>query len=182
MIAPLHIYGMITAQFGSKKFEVSNKKIYTPNGVSFSEEINIEETEVSGKKPTVTIKGIKLMPLDFEVKLDARFVDIDAEIQFWKKTLNAKKPYPFKLGKYTIGTFYLTKYNVAETAINRQGVYTSAKLSLSFTEAPANSKKKSSGGTTTTTPTTKKVEAVKASGGVPAKGKSSSKISRVAVV
>lgn len=138
---------MVTATFGTKKFEVSSSKIYTPDGVSFSEELDLEETEVSGKKPTVSVKGIKLMSLDFDVKLDARFVDVNTEIQAWKNLLKAKKAYAFKLGNYTLGNFYLTKYNVAETAINRSGVYTSAKLSLSFKESPA---------TTTTTTTSKK--------------------------
>lgn len=134
---------MITAKFGSKKFEVSSKKIYTPSGLSISEELNIEETDVSGKKPKVNIKGIKLQGLSFDLKLDARFVDVDTELRWWKNTLLAKKSQLFYLGNYTIGKFYLTKYDVKETAINKNGIFTKAIISLSFTEdgAYANSNK-----------------------------------------
>ena len=134
---------MITAQFGSKKFEVSSKKIYTPNGLSISEELNIEETEVSGKKPSVTIKGMKLQSLSFDVKLDSRFVDVETELRFWKDTLLAKKSQFFDLGNNRIGKFFLTKYDVKDITLHKSGVYTRASISLSFTEdgAYANSKK-----------------------------------------
>lgn len=149
---------MITAKFGSKKFEVSSKKIYTPDGVSISEELNLEETEKSGKKPTVSVKGIKLQSLSFELKLDSRFVDVDTELRWWKNTLLAKKSQLFYLGSYTIGKFFLSKYDVKNTTINKNGIFTSAVLSLSFTEdgAYANSNK-------INFETTKKATAVKAS-------------------
>lgn len=147
---------MITAKFGSKRFEVSPSKIYTPNGVSISEELNIEETEVSGKKPTITIKGVKPQALAYEVKLDSRFVDVEEEIQFWKSTLLAKSSKFFELGNRRIGRFYLTKYELKEMTINKNGIYTSAKISLSFTEDGeyANSR-------TINFESTKKVQAVK---------------------
>ena len=125
---------MITAKFGSKKFEVSNKVIYTPNGISFSEELDIEETAVSGKKPTLNVKGIKLQPLDFDVKLDSRFVDVLAEIRYWKNTLLGKKSQEFSLGNHTVGKFLLTKVNTKNISINKNGVYTSATITLSFIE------------------------------------------------
>lgn len=134
---------MIPAKFGSKKFEVSAKKIYTPDGLSYSEELNIEETEVKDKKPTITIKGIKLMPLDFEVILDSRFVDVEDELQFWQKTLLSKKSQTFVLGNTTLGKFYLTKRSVSDISMNRNGVYTRAKLALSFTEDPGEDKQPS---------------------------------------
>lgn len=125
---------MITAKFGSKKFEVSNKKIYTPNGLTIGEELDIEEIEVSGKKPTVNVKGIKLKPMSFNVKLDARFVDVITEMRFWQNTLLGKKSELFVLGDYTLGKFFLTKYDATDIVINKDGVYISATLSLAFTE------------------------------------------------
>lgn len=147
---------MIPAKFGSKKFEVSTKKIYTPNGTSLSEELNIEETEMSGKKPTVSIKSIKLKGLSFELKLDSRFVDVYSEISFWENTLKEKTSQFFVLGKYTIGKFFLTKYDIKNLTINKNGEYTGALISLSFTEDGkyANDPK-------TTTTTTKKAATVK---------------------
>lgn len=125
---------MQTAKFGDKKFEVSPSKILTPNGVSISEELDLEETEVSGKKPTVKVKGIKPQGLSFDLKLDSRFVNVDTELRWWKNTLLAKKSQLFYLGSYKIGKFLLAKYEVKNTTINKEGVFTSALISLSFTE------------------------------------------------
>lgn len=125
---------MITAKFGDKSFEVSSKKIYTPDGVNISEELDLEETEVSGKKPTVKVKAIKLQALSFEVKLDSRFVDVDVELRWWKNTLLAKSSKLFYLGSYKVGKFFLTKYDIKNITINKDGIFTSAVLSLSFAE------------------------------------------------
>lgn len=134
---------MVPAKFGSKSFEVSAKKIYTPDGVSIAEELDIEETAVSGKKPTVKIKGVKLQSLSFELKLDARFVDVVAELRFWKNALLGKTSQMFTLGKYTIGKFFLTKYEDTEIKVGKNGEYLSARIALTFTEDGkyANSKK-----------------------------------------
>lgn len=125
---------MITAKFGGKSFEVSPKKIYTPNGVSISEELEIEETAVSGKKPTQKVKGIKPQGLSFDLKLDSRFVDVDTELRWWKNTLFAKTSQMFYLGSYKIGKFLLTKYDIKNITQNKDGIFTSALVSLSFAE------------------------------------------------
>lgn len=125
---------MVTAKFGSKQFKVTPKMIYTPSDFATSESIDIEETERSGKKPSVKVKGIKLQTASFAVLLDARFVNVASEIQWWKNTLRAKSPKDLYLGNYKIGKFYLTQYDISDIQINKSGVYTKAKLSLSFTE------------------------------------------------
>lgn len=151
---------MITAKFGSKSFEVSSKKIYTPDGVSISEELNTEETEVSGKKPTVNVKGIKLKSLSFDIKLDSRFVDVYTEISYWEKILKAKTSQSFKLGSHTLGKFYLTKTDLKNITLAKNGDYTGATLSLSFKEDG----KSANGSTNSLTATVaNKVTAVKAS-------------------
>lgn len=125
---------MVTAKFGSKQFKVTSKMICTPNDFATSESIDIEETERSGKKPSTKVKGIKLQTASFSVLLDARFVNVATEIQWWKNTLRAKSPKDLYFGNYKIGKFYLTQVDVAEANINKNGTYTKAKLSLSFTE------------------------------------------------
>ena len=134
---------MVSAKFGTQNFYVSPTTIYTPDGVSISEELDLEEKEVSGKKPTVKVKGIKLQGLSFELKLDVRFVDVQAKLYFWKNTLLKKKSEFFYLGSYLIGKFFLTKYDVKNIKINKNGEITSALISLSFSEdgAYANSRK-----------------------------------------
>ena len=125
---------MITAKFGSKSFEVTSKKIYTPDGLSYSENLNTEETEVSGKKSTVTIKGLGLKSLSFNVKLDSRFVTIATEIKYWEDTMRAGKSENFSLGSTTIGKFFLTGVSVSNVQISKSGVYTQATLTLTFKE------------------------------------------------
>ena len=135
---------MVTGKFGSKQFKVTGNMIYTPDGFSTSESIDIEETERSGKKPSTKVKGIKLQTASFTVLLDARFVTVDTEIQWWRNTLRAKASKDLYYGNYKIGKFYLTQVDVAETTINKNGVYTKAKITLSFTEDAGSSSGSSS--------------------------------------
>lgn len=125
---------MITAKYGDKKFEVSAKTIFTPNGLSFSEAIDIEEVEQSGKKPAMNIKSIKLKNMSFDLILDARFVTIATEIRWWEKTLQDQKSYDFTLGEVKIGKFFLNQVTVSEVNMNAKGVWTKAKIALSFLE------------------------------------------------
>lgn len=134
---------MITAKYGSKQFKVEAKSIYTPDDISIGESIDLEETEVKGKKPKVSVKGVKLQSLSFKVKLDSRFVDVTAELRWWKNKLLAKTSEFFYLGSYKVGKFYLTQYDLSEFTLNKNGEYRTATISLSFTEdgTYANSKK-----------------------------------------
>lgn len=154
---------MVTGSFGTKKFEVSANKIYTPNGLSLSEEIELEETAVSGAKPTVKVKGVKLKTVSFELKLDGRFVNITTEISFWESTMKAKKPKELKLGIHKLGWYYITKYSITSYTIRKDGAYRSATISLSFTEDPKNGVTTTTSSTKTTTATTQKATTVKKS-------------------
>ena len=44
--------------FGTKTFEVSNKKIYTFSDVSLSESLSVETQERAGDKPAIYAKGL----------------------------------------------------------------------------------------------------------------------------
>ena len=125
---------MITASFGSKKFNVSSSKIYTPDGTAISEEIEFDEKEVKGKKPEQTFKSIKLQSMSFDIKLDARFVTIETELRWWKNKLLAHSSDIFILGGCKIGKFYLQKYDLKDVVINKKGIYVKATLSLTFVE------------------------------------------------
>lgn len=125
---------MVSAKFGSKQFKVESKILHTPKDISISESIELEETEVSGKKPTVKVKSIKLQTLSFKVKLDSRFVDVTAELRWWKNKLLAKSSDFFYLGSYKVGKFFLTQYDITDFTLNKSGDYKTAELSLSFSE------------------------------------------------
>ena len=150
---------MIIATFGNKYFEVSSKKIYTPNGLSLSEEIEIEETAVSGKKPTVKVKGIKLKTMTFELKLDSRFVDVEKELTDWENILKAKGTRRFNLGNRNLGQYYLSKIEQKEYVLNKNKAFASATISLTFIEDGDSANKSA----TTSKSTTKKATTVKSS-------------------
>lgn len=125
---------MITAKFGSKEFKVSASQIYTPEGTSISESIEFEETEVSKKKPTQKIKAIKLQSMSFDIKLNARFVNVQTELRWWKNKMFAVQSEIFILGSTKIGKFYVTQYDVKDVQIDKNGTLLKATLSLTFTE------------------------------------------------
>lgn len=125
---------MITAKFGSKSFEITASKIYTPNGISYDESITTEEVAVEGKKPTLNIKGLGLKNLSFTVVLDARFVTVESEISYWDKALLAKKSENFSIGKNNIGKFFLTQVSKSNIVLGKNGSYIKCTLSLTFKE------------------------------------------------
>ena len=145
---------MVTASFGNKKFEVSLKKIYTPSGVAISESIEIEEKEVAGGKPTTTVKAIKLMELSFDLKLVNGLVNVYDEVNEWFALLKKKEARKFTLGKHSFGTYMLKNCSLKEINTNNVGEWTSATLSLSFTQWNA--------AVTKTTTTTKSTNTAKA--------------------
>lgn len=135
---------MITAKFGSKSFEVSKSKIYTPNGITYTDSIELEETEVSKKKPKVTLKSKGLREISFDLLLDVRFVNVETEIKAWDNLLNKATAQTFTLGKMNLGKFFLTKVSKSDFVMIKTGQLTQAKLSLSFKEKPSSSTSSSS--------------------------------------
>ena len=125
---------MITAKFGSKSFEVSANKIYTPDGIPISESLSTEEVEVSGKKPTLNIKGIGLLSISFDVSLNSIFLDVESELDYWTTTLRNKTSQVLSIGKRTLGYFFLTDCSHSDVVLAKDGSYIKAKLSLSFKE------------------------------------------------
>ena len=69
----------MSASFGSKTFEVSTDKIYTPSDISLSESLSYEEQERAGDKPAIYIKALGALSQTLTVKLDARWVDVQQE-------------------------------------------------------------------------------------------------------
>ncbi len=136
---------MAIATFGTKQFVVSKNKIYTIDGISFSQAINVETQEVEGRKPSSFIKGIGLIPLSFSVMLDARFVDVKAEIDWWDNKLLSLKPEVFTLGGKVISKnkFLLKSVSKSELQMGKNGLYLKAKLDLQFEEYSFSGTKKS---------------------------------------
>ncbi len=122
--------------FGSKQFEVSYYKIYTPDGTAIAEGLDYEEQSRAGDKPLIYIKGLKNMSVKFSVKLNARFVDVEKEVSFWLLKMRSGVPEILTLGNKAWGTNKMLLTNVDASNLNwaSDGTYLGGDLSLSFIE------------------------------------------------
>lgn len=122
--------------FGSKKFEVSSNKIYTPDDTSISEALDYEEQSRAGDKPLIYIKGLRDMSVKLSIKLNARFVDVEKEVSFWLLKMRSGIPETLILGNKAWGTNKMLLTNVDASNLNwaANGTYLGGDLSLSFIE------------------------------------------------
>ena len=122
------------ASFGSKTFEVSTNKIYTPSDISLSESLSYEEQERSGDKPTIYTKALGALSQTLTVKLDARWVDVQQEFTWWLVKMRTAVPETLMLGNraWGAGKALLTKVDLSGVVIAGDGSYRSGVLFLSF--------------------------------------------------
>lgn len=127
------------ASFGSKTFEVSTDKIYTPSDISLSESLSYEEQERSGDKPAIYPKALGALSQTLTVKLDARWVDVEQEFTWWLVKMRTAVPETLMLGSraWGAGKALLTKVDLSGLVIAGDGSYRSGVLSLSFIEYAA---------------------------------------------
>lgn len=127
------------ASFGSKKFEVSTNKIYTPSDIGLSESLSYEEQERAGDKPAIYIKALGALSQNLSVKLDARWVDVEQEFTWWLVKMRTAVPETLMLGNraWGAGKALLTRVDLADVKIGSGGKYLSATLFLSFIEYAA---------------------------------------------
>lgn len=147
---------MQTAKYGSKKFEVTSKKIYTPDSFEISESLNIETEEVAGKKPKVTIKGIELKEASFSVVLDERFVNVSSERSFWKSACTSKKSQALYIGNYPIGYFYVQSVQESNIVLLK-GKVIKETIAIKFKEDPTKKISSSSSSSSSTIKNTNNV-------------------------
>lgn len=127
------------ASFGSKTFEVSTDKIYTPSDISLSESLSYEEQERAGDKPAIYTKALGALSQTLTVKLDARWVDVEQEFTWWLVKMRTAVPETLMLGSraWGAGKALLTKVDLSSLVIAGDGSYRSGVLSLSFIEYAA---------------------------------------------
>ena len=145
----------VVGAFGNKTFEVSANKIYTFDGLSISESINVEMQEVEANKPATYIKGNGEMNIGFDILLLSRFCDVDYEIDYWLLKMRSVVPEYLTIGKKAYGTnkFLLTNVSVGDVLIAADGTKTRAKVTLTFSEWTKAGYKKDDKSTTTSTST-----------------------------
>ena len=124
------------ASFGSKVFEVSTNKIYTPSDISLSESLSYVTQERSGDKPAIYVKALGALSQSLTVKLDARWVDVQQEYTWWLVKMRTAVPETLYLGTraWGAGKALLTQVDLSDIVIAGNGGYLSATLSLSFIE------------------------------------------------
>ena len=124
------------ASFGSKVFEVSTNKIYTPSDISLSESLSDETQERAGDKPAIYVKALGALSQSLTVKLDARWVDVQQEYTWWLVKMRTAVPETLYLGTraWGAGKALLTQVDLSDIVIAGNGGYLSAILSLSFIE------------------------------------------------
>ena len=124
------------ASFGSKVFEVSTNKIYTPSDISLSESLSYETQERSGDKPAIYVKALGALSQSLTVKLDARWVDVQQEYTWWLVKMRTAVPETLYLGTraWGAGKALLTQVDLSDIVIAGNGGYLSATLSLSLIE------------------------------------------------
>jgi hypothetical protein len=119
---------------------VSPSKLYTPNDLQISGDLNTSTEEASGKKPTITIKGPGLIKISAEVVLLASAgVDVQSEIDEWMAIKDSAVSYPFLLcGKaVSLNKFLLTSCAASDYAIvpiNNTPTMVKAALKLEWEE------------------------------------------------
>lgn len=129
----------MVGSFGSKTFEVTSNKIYTFSDYSLSESLSYETQERSGDKPAIYVKALGELTQSINVKLDARWVDVEQEIVWWMVKMRTAVPEYLTIGEHTWGTgkALLTSVNVSDLVEAGDGTYLSATLALSFVEYAA---------------------------------------------
>lgn len=127
---------MSIGAFGDKVFEVSENKIYTFDDLSVSEGLDIEVQTTEGSKPSIYIKGVKEKTVSFSITLYSRYVNVEAEIEWWKRELICQTPEYLTIGNRTMSIcpFLLTEVNESDVVLSPNGRIIKAKLDLNFTE------------------------------------------------
>lgn len=136
---------MAIASFGNQIFQVSSRKIYTLNDLTLSGDLNIEDQEVEGTKPSTYIKGINLQEASFYIDLKSSFnVNVSAEIQKWCNIRDSKNPYMLIVGgkPWCRNRMLLTSISVDNIIQAPNGIIVAAKITLNFKEFVRWGKKK----------------------------------------
>lgn len=122
------------AQWGSKKWAVSAKKVYALQGLSFSFTQVADNNTSTEEKKTTNERGTDLFPLSFTTTLHSGAgVDVRAEIESWKK-LVTKVNYFYLGGKKLGPKLQLRKVAVSNVEVDDLGRMRLAKLSFEFKE------------------------------------------------
>lgn len=125
----------VMAEWQSKKWEVSAKKIIALEEFSTSYKLKKENNNDAAGKPATNVRGKELQTMFFNTVLsDSIGVDTRKEIESWASLVGASGPFLLAGQRFGPEKFMLTDVNLAEVILDDYGRIRTATLNLSFLE------------------------------------------------
>ena len=128
---------MIIGQWGAKTFEVSEDKLFSPEGFASDLALASDEQRDDGGKPATNVKGADLEKINFSIQVGRDYgTDARNEKEDWHKLLAEGTAYPLILDgiPWSQGDFQLKKVGISELVTNGQGTPLRMVLALEFQE------------------------------------------------
>lgn len=124
----------IMAEWGPKRWEVSQRKVLALKGLSYSYTQVADNNESTEEKKTTNERGMELFPLNFTTTLHSGAgVDVRSEIESWKNLVT--QVYYFYLNGQQLGPkLQLRKVGVSVDQLDDFGRMRVATLSFEFKE------------------------------------------------
>lgn len=140
----------VMAQWNSKTWEVSTRKIAALNGVSASVELDTENTDDKAGSPATNTKALKLQTMSFDFDLaTVAGCDVRSEYESWTKLVGEYAPFYLAGRRFGPANLQLTGVSLGDTTIDDFGRILKGKITISLTEyaEEASSKKATSAST-----------------------------------
>lgn len=125
----------VIASWGPKKWEISPRKIVAIDGISTSVTLKAESNNDTSGTPPINTRGLELIPVSLEVKLQAvAGIDVRQEITSWEQLVG--EVYPLYLGGQRFGPAQLQLQSVSTSdyVVDHRGRILSAALSIALLE------------------------------------------------
>ena len=139
----------VMAQWNSKRWEVSSRKISALNGVSASVELDTENSDDKAGSPATKTKALKLQTFNFDFDLaTVAGCDVRGEYESWTALVGQYAPFYLAGRRFGPANLQLTAVSLSDTTLDDRGRILKGKITISLTEyaEEASSKKASTGG------------------------------------
>ena len=141
----------VMAQWNSKKWEVSNRKIVALNGLSAGVKLNTENSDDKAGSPATKTKALELqsMTFDFDVAAAAG-CDARYEYESWTALVGQYAPFILAGRRFGPANLLLTGVQLSDTTLDNLGRILKGKITINLSEyAEEASSKKASGSSST---------------------------------
>lgn len=152
----------VMAQWNSKKWEVSNRKIMALNGLSAGVKLDTENGDDKAGSPATKTKALELqsMTFDFDVAAAAG-CDARDEYESWTALVGQYAPFILAGRRFGPANLLLTGVQLSDTTLDNLGRILKGKITINLIEyAEEASSKKASGSSSTGSTGSKKAAGV----------------------